>query len=116
MSEVLQTTGFELRVLGSIEASSAGTPVALGGKTQRRLLAVMVLSRGRVVSVDRLVDVTWGDEPPARAAHNIRTYLHRLRNALDHSAEIITVEPVYLRSAVLDSDLFEQDLDTARRH
>ncbi|MEO3828905.1 hypothetical protein [Actinomadura sp. B10D3] len=43
-------------VLGSVEANVGDRTVALGGGRQRALLAALLLSAGRVVSVDRLVD------------------------------------------------------------
>ena len=40
----------------------------LGGPKQRAVLAVLLLEPGRVVSLDRIVDAVWGDDPaePAR--------------------------------------------------
>ena len=50
-------------VLGRVVAS--GTAVRRG--MSRSVLAALLLSGHRVVSVARLVDVVWGDEPPASA-------------------------------------------------
>ena len=55
----------EIQVLGPVELRSNGTEVAVGGPRQRRLLAALVVNAGRVVSVERLIDVVWaGEEPP----------------------------------------------------
>ena len=42
--------------------------VALGGPKQRALLAMLALEAGSTVSVERLIDGLWGDDPPATAA------------------------------------------------
>ena len=57
----------EFNILGPMEVTRGDEPLDLGGPKQRAVLAVLVLSVGRVVTVDRIVDELWGDEPPARA-------------------------------------------------
>jgi DNA-binding SARP family transcriptional activator len=57
----------EFRILGPVEAGDARRPVALGGPRPRAVLAVLLLARGDVVSVDRLIDELWGEQPPATA-------------------------------------------------
>ena len=57
----------QIRVLGNIGVVDPGG-VALGGPTQRRVLAALVLDADRVVSVDQLVDAVWPDgDVPERA-------------------------------------------------
>jgi predicted ATPase/DNA-binding SARP family transcriptional activator len=72
----------EFRLLGSFEALVSGEPVRLGGPKQRALLAILLLSPGEVVSVDRLIQELWGDSPPKEAAHTIQVFVSRLRQAL----------------------------------
>jgi hypothetical protein len=45
----------EFRLLGPVEAVNDGRRIALEGPTQQALLALLVLSPGRVVSVDRIL-------------------------------------------------------------
>lgn len=76
----------QVRLLGHIEVvpDEGGTPLVLGGPTLRRVLALLAIRRNEVVSLARLIEVVWPDgDPPGRAEHNVRTYVHRLRNALD---------------------------------
>ena len=82
----------QVRVLGEV-AVVDGVPIALGGPIQRRMLAALAIRRGEVVSVPWLAEVVWPDGAgPARAEHNIRTYVHRLRAALgDEGVRIETV-------------------------
>jgi len=72
----------EYRVLGPLEVTHVGRPVALGGAKQRALLAVLLLDAGRIVSPERLVDALWGDSPPEGARHAVHVYVSQLRKAL----------------------------------
>ena len=72
----------DFRILGPLEVARDGAPLALGAAQQRALLAVLVLHRGEVVSVDRLVDELWGERPPAAAAKTVQVYVSQLRKAL----------------------------------
>src|SRR4249920_2182367 len=69
-------------ILGPLEVARDGEPLALGAAQQRALLAVLVLHRGELVSVDRLVDELWGERPPAAAAKTVQVYASHLRKAL----------------------------------
>ena len=51
----------EIRVLGPVEVVCGGRAVDLGGVKARALIARLLVDRGLVVSVDRLVDSLWGD-------------------------------------------------------
>jgi len=69
----------EFRVLGPLDIRLAGETLALGGGKQRAVLAVLLLRAEEVVSVQRLIDEVWGDEPPPSAAHTLESYISRLR-------------------------------------
>jgi predicted ATPase/DNA-binding SARP family transcriptional activator len=80
-----------IRVLGQVEAiGGAGDVVQIGSRNQRVVLAVLVAAGGDTVSVDRLIDAVWGDDPPRTAVHSVRTYVSRLRRLL---GEAITIRP-----------------------
>ena len=54
-----------VEVLGPIRASDgAGRDVTPDGSLQRRLLALLVLHRGRVVSADAAIEALWPGRPP----------------------------------------------------
>ena len=53
-------------LLGPLTVSDGARPVAVSAPRQRVLLATLLLSAGRVVSVDTLAEVLWDGEPPAR--------------------------------------------------
>ena len=109
-----------IQVLGSVEANN-GAEIALGGPTQRRILAMLALDAGDVVSVDRLVDAIWTeDELPANPERNIRSYVHRLRTSLgeDLADRVETAPPGYrlrLDDGELDARRFEDLSGTAGR-
>jgi DNA-binding SARP family transcriptional activator len=62
----------DVRVLGPVEASVDGRPIALGGGKPRALLAMLALNAGSAVSAARLVDGLWGERPPATAVGSVR--------------------------------------------
>jgi predicted ATPase/DNA-binding SARP family transcriptional activator len=73
---------FRIELLGPVEAWVDDRPVALGGQRPRTLLAVLALMGGRVVTVDRLIDELWGEQPPARARDSLQMHVSRLRKGL----------------------------------
>ena len=73
----------EYRILGPIEVlDDMGERVPLGGPKQRALLAILLLRAGQLVSVDRLMDDLWGDEPPDTARNTIQVYVSQLRKIM----------------------------------
>ncbi len=104
-------------MLGPVDVIDNGSTVALGGKQQRHLLAVLVANRGRVVPVDRLVEALWpGEDDPVDAVAAVHTYIARLRRALGDRA-VVTLEPGYQLDASVgrvDADDFERLLAAAR--
>ena len=73
----------QFRLLGPLEAQDGARRVELGRPKQRALLAVLLVHANDVVSLDRLIEELWGDEPPSRAATSLQTYVSNLRRALD---------------------------------
>ena len=68
------------RVLGEVEVERDGDAVVLGGPQQRRLLALLLSERGRVVSIERIVEALWADGgSPDAASRSAMKYVSRLR-------------------------------------
>lgn len=106
-------------LLGPLEVVTDGARVRLGGPRQEKILAALLLDAGRVVSVERLVTVVWGDDAPTTANRQIRNVTNALRRQLiDAGAppHVITASgPGFV--ANLDGsrcDLREFDLHTSR--
>ncbi|MFE0021268.1 BTAD domain-containing putative transcriptional regulator [Amycolatopsis sp. NPDC059021] len=56
--------------------------IELGPARQRCVLAALAVDVDHVVSVDRLIQRVWGQDPPLRARATLSNYLSRLRHAL----------------------------------
>jgi DNA-binding SARP family transcriptional activator len=100
-------------MLGPCEVLVDGRgPVPLGGVRQRALVAILALHANRVVSGDRLVDLLWGENPPAGPMHTVQVFVSRLRRALGPAGErLVTRQPGYvleLEPDELDAERYEQ--------
>ncbi|MGV3760402.1 MAG: BTAD domain-containing putative transcriptional regulator, partial [Actinomycetota bacterium] len=73
----------ELRILGPLEAVAGGEALDLGAPRQRALLAILAIHVNQVVSLDRLIDLLWGDRPPAAAIGSLQAYVSNLRRILE---------------------------------
>ncbi|NUS10939.1 MAG: tetratricopeptide repeat protein [Streptomyces sp.] len=70
-------------LLGPLTLHRGPAEVALGRGGRRLVLARLALSANATVPVHELVDLLWGDHPPADAHQLLQTYVSRLRSALD---------------------------------
>ncbi|WP_199813436.1 AfsR/SARP family transcriptional regulator, partial [Streptomyces stelliscabiei] len=110
-------------VLGPVRAWRDGTEIELGPPQQRAVLAVLLLAEGAQVPTSGLVDAVWGARAPASVLGILRTYVHRLRKALepggDTAASVIrfTGDGYRLQVAPDEFDLaaFRQGLARAER-
>jgi predicted ATPase/DNA-binding SARP family transcriptional activator len=74
---------WQVEVLGPIRVCDAeGRDVTPVGVLQHRLLALLVLRRGRVVSVDAAVDALWPVRPPRDPVAALHNHVFRLRRRL----------------------------------
>ncbi|RLP95595.1 SARP family transcriptional regulator [Micromonospora sp. CV4] len=111
-------------VLGPVTAATEQGPVLLKGPRQRTVLGRLLIARGRVVPVDRLVDDLW-EVPPEGAVGAIRTFVADLRRALEPDRPprqpprlLVTEPPGYvLRAApdAVDAGRFEAAVGEAGR-
>jgi DNA-binding SARP family transcriptional activator/ABC-type branched-subunit amino acid transport system substrate-binding protein len=82
-----------LRLLGPLEVGrrGGGSALELGGVRRRSVLAILLLRPGEVVSVDRLVEGLWGNEPPETAVTVLHGHISRLRRILADAACDVTI-------------------------
>jgi predicted ATPase/DNA-binding SARP family transcriptional activator len=73
----------EYGILGPLEVRRQGQALTLGGAKQRALLAVLLTQPNRVVAVERLTELLWGQDAPATAEHAIEVYVSQLRRVLE---------------------------------
>ncbi|GAA3883024.1 BTAD domain-containing putative transcriptional regulator [Streptomyces lacrimifluminis] len=72
----------DVRLLGPVEVSSEGHRIPLNGAKPTAILAALVVHLGEVLSAERLVDLTWEEEPPATARALVASHVSGLRRAL----------------------------------
>jgi DNA-binding SARP family transcriptional activator/Tfp pilus assembly protein PilF len=72
----------EFGLLGPLVVRSGETVMPVPSGKQRALLALLLLSAGRVVPVDDIAEALWGAAPPPSAPVTVRNYVRRLRQAL----------------------------------
>ncbi|WP_285737656.1 AfsR/SARP family transcriptional regulator [Kitasatospora phosalacinea] len=110
-----------LCLLGPVQAWCGERELELGPPQQRALLTALALRARRIVSVDELLDALW-EEPPARAAAIVRTYVSRLRRVLEpdrvHPTVLVSSGSGYvlrLPADCVDAEVFEERVAAAGR-
>lgn len=93
----------EFRVLGPMDVVNGAHPVELGPRMPRAVLALLILNANRAVSLDRIVDQLWGENPPPTAGTAVQGYVSGLRRSLEpgraprtQARVIVTQAPGYL--------------------
>jgi DNA-binding SARP family transcriptional activator/class 3 adenylate cyclase len=110
----------DIRMLGPLELRCRGVDVPIRAARVRRLLGLLLLHRGKVVSVDRLVDEIWDNDPPDSALAALRVHVSRLRKILAAAGlgSILVTRPTgYLLdvgAGSVDADRFEQAIIDGR--
>lgn len=69
-------------VLGPLVVWRNDEPVRVSGRRQRVVLAMLLLNANRDVTIARLVDTVWPDQPPDTARAQVQTAVWRVRRAL----------------------------------
>ncbi|MFC5819366.1 AfsR/SARP family transcriptional regulator [Nonomuraea harbinensis] len=69
-------------ILGPLEVTASGRPVTVAGRSQRELLAVLLLRANRPVEVDFMIDSLWPGRSPPSARRQIQNSVGRLRRTL----------------------------------
>ena len=89
----------EFSVLGPVEVTAGGRPLALGGARARGVLATLLAHANQVVSADRLAEELWAGHPAGKAAASLQVRLSELRKAFRSAGEddrLATTPPGYL--------------------
>ena len=94
-----------VEVLGPIRVSDGeGRDFTPEGSLQRRLLALLVLHRGRVVSADTAIEALWPGRRPGDPGGALQTHISRLRRRLPAGFVESTGSGYYLAPDHLDVD------------
>ncbi|MFI9388966.1 BTAD domain-containing putative transcriptional regulator [Kutzneria sp. NPDC052558] len=106
----------DVRVLGTVEVTLAGTAVNLGGPKPTTLLALLAIHAGAVVTTDQIIDVLWLDRPPANVRATIHTHVSALRRILGPDVVARKANGYLLRTEHATVDLCQAwELATAGR-
>jgi DNA-binding SARP family transcriptional activator len=108
----------EFRILGPLEVVADRGSIPLGGRKQRATLSILLLSRNRVVSIDRLADDLYAGAAPVTAVTQVQRQISELRKALGPTSGIETRSPGYvirLSSDQLDLNRFERYAEEGAR-
>ncbi|MFF9767819.1 BTAD domain-containing putative transcriptional regulator [Streptomyces sp. NPDC014636] len=92
------------QVLGPLKVSVDGRPLLLRSARQRTVLAVLLLTPGRAVSVDALADAVWHNDPPATARNQIAICVSALRKTFRDEAGVDGLIETLLPGYVLHRD------------
>lgn len=74
-------------VLGPLLVRRDNTEVHVGSGKQRLVLGALAVA-GRALSRDELIDVLWGEAPPATAVGTLQTHVSRLRTLIGADAVV----------------------------
>ncbi|MEV6982018.1 BTAD domain-containing putative transcriptional regulator [Sphaerisporangium sp. NPDC051017] len=111
----------EFGILGALEASVAGRRLDLGGIRQQIVLGVLLLDANRVVTIGRLMEAIYGDEPPTTARAQVQICISSLRRlfAASGSPDIISTQSlgyaIRVAADEIDAQRFESLVQRARR-
>jgi DNA-binding SARP family transcriptional activator len=115
----------EFQILGPVRVSAGDRAIDIGSPKQRRVLASLLIRANHAVSVERLVDELWGDEPPDDPLAALHAYISRLRRALDpdrrrggNDGMLVRAPPGYrlqVDEDHIDACRFERLADEGRR-
>jgi predicted ATPase/DNA-binding SARP family transcriptional activator len=105
-----------------LEIVAEGRALPLKAAKQKTVLALLLLHRDEVVSVDRLQEALWPERPPATATTALQGYVSQLRRLLEGGEEggaslLVTRSPGYSLTAAseqLDLARFEQLAESGR--
>jgi DNA-binding SARP family transcriptional activator len=95
-----------VRLLGGLGIEGIDD-VALGSRKGRLLVKALAVARGAPVRTDRLVEILWGDDPPARPAEQVGVLVSRLRGVLGADRIVRTDAGLVLRADWLDVEELE---------
>jgi DNA-binding SARP family transcriptional activator len=115
-SAMARTVSVQFRILGPVGVLVDGREIALGGARQRAVLAILLIHRGGAVSVDRIIDELWSDDPPQTATKTVQVYVSRLRKLLGADVLVTSGGGYALASgaAEVDADRFQRLLTEGR--
>lgn len=106
------------RVLGPLEVWANGSPINLGGRQRRLVLAILLAHADQTVSTDRVVEEVWGGSPPDSARKTVQAHMAHLRRAINGASEFLSSSGdgyrVCPEAGGVDADRFKATVEAAR--
>ncbi len=109
----------EFSVLGPVEVTANGRPLALGGARAQAVLATLLVQANHVIATGQLIDELWPDLPAEKAAASLQVRLSGLRKVFRSTGDgdrLETRSPGYLLRATpaeVDARRFEDLVSAA---
>ncbi|MFI5591796.1 BTAD domain-containing putative transcriptional regulator [Amycolatopsis sp. NPDC051758] len=104
------------RLLGPVTVFGDAGAVRPGGQKQTSVLAALLLNPNRVVTEDRLIDLTWGENAPPSVRGRLQVHISELRKLLGRDV-ILRRAPGYVIEVApgeRDLDVFDDEVARAR--
>ena len=104
------------RLLGPVTVFGDAGAVRPGGQKQTSVLAALLLNPNRVVTEDRLIDLTWGENAPPSVRGRLQVHISELRKLLGRDV-ILRRAPGYVIEVApgeRDLDVFDEEVARAR--
>ena len=107
-----------INVLGPFEVRSEDRVVAVAGMKQRVFLSSLALSSRTAVPIGVLINMLWGETPPATARAKVHAHVSEIRKALGGSHDgqhpggwpVVTCQGGYQLSGDVDLDSWEFEI------
>ncbi|MDQ7803629.1 BTAD domain-containing putative transcriptional regulator [Amycolatopsis sp. A133] len=93
------------QLLGTVRVQRDGERVDLGGLRQQRLLVMLLLDAGKVVSADRLLEAMWDGAPPVTARRQLHNAVAALRRSFGAAKHIVVKDGPGYRITVTAQDV-----------
>jgi DNA-binding SARP family transcriptional activator/tetratricopeptide (TPR) repeat protein len=77
----------QIGILGPLVVHVDGSPVAVRGRRQRALLALLLIHANDLLIAERIIDLLWDGTPPRTASNTLQAHIARLRRVLPASGE-----------------------------
>ncbi|MEV6694959.1 BTAD domain-containing putative transcriptional regulator [Micromonospora sp. NPDC051196] len=104
-----------VRLLGPVDVTVDGEVRPVSGLRRKAVLATLGLHAGTIVSVDRLIDLVWGEKAPATGLNTLQRHISFLRGVLGSGSAIVARPPGYLLSAGTDVALADEHVKRGRQ-
>ncbi|WP_439377160.1 BTAD domain-containing putative transcriptional regulator [Amycolatopsis lexingtonensis] len=104
------------RLLGPVSVLGDTGAFRPGGQKQTSVLAALLLNPNRVVTEDRLIDLTWGENAPPSVRGRLQVHISELRKLLGRDV-IVRRAPGYvieIGPGERDLDVFDDEVAQAR--